>query len=275
MSKICRFCGSTIADTDHVCPQCKREVVETCAVCGTKLYNNETYCPGCGTPVVVKCSNCGNELYGGERFCPYCGTKNETAYPVAPVPQPVYNFQLPQFGMPYGGFGGYGMPYGGFGGYGMGMNGQFGSPIVLPPITLDGMAQLPDGKPEAITRTRPEPKAATPAPVHTAPAPAPAPAPVPVAVEEPAKPKKCRLGVAGFVLSLLSLIIPILFLFGIPISAVAIKKDKAHKGLAIAGLIIGILSLLVWVAAVIYVFVFEEGITYLEWLAIQIGIMKG
>lgn len=238
MAKFCRFCGAKMEDTARTCPNCKREVVESCAICGTKLYNNEAFCPGCGTPVVVKCAGCGKDVFSGERFCPYCGTRNEIAFPAAPVPQPLaYNSML-QYSMPYG------MSCGGFGGYGLGLNGQFGTPIVLPPITLDGPAQIPAPEvKEAIVRTRPAPEA-------------PAEPAQPVEPEE--QPKKSKLGIAGFVLSLLSLfILPFLCLFGIPISAVAIKKDKDRKGLAIAGLVIGIIVLLLWVALLVWAFAFD------------------
>ncbi len=269
MAKFCRFCGKELADGDHVCPHCKHEVVETCAYCGTQLYNNEAFCPGCGKPVVVKCIGCGQVVYSGERYCPYCGTRNDVAYPeVAPtsytLPMSQFN-SFGGFGGGLGGFGGYGMNgFGGgfgsgFGGYGMnglgGGFGGFGSPVVLPPITLDGN-QLAGGdqQPTAIERTRP------------APTPAPAPVPAPVhehkepehveVVEEEEAPKKSKLGIVGFIFALFSFI-PLFWFICIPCCAVAIKRNRGYRKLAIAGLVIAIIWFLAWAALLVYALAFD------------------
>lgn len=274
MAKICRFCGRKLRDWETVCPACKHQVVDTCPIDGTKVYSDEAFCPTCGSPIIVKCSCCGKLLYAGEKFCPYCGVKNDSLNNLlvaadktnasrhqsctcgrCGMPQfGMTPYGMPQYGMPYGFGFGYNMPYGGYG-Y------ENYAPIVLPTI-YEGVPQLPAPAPT------PNPQASAPdtnsekrqnrSAERVRP--------------DPDK-RKCKLGIAGFVLSLLSFILPILFLFGIPISAVAIKKDKDHKKLAIAGLILGIIAFLIWLAAVIYVFVFQDGVTYLEWLGMQIGII--
>ena len=86
------------------------------------------------------------------------------------------------------------------------------------------------------------------------------------------EPKRSCLGIVGFVLSLLSLLLPVLFLASIPISAVAIKKDRAHQKFALAGLLIGLISLLLWAAGATYVFGIQDGIPYLKGLLSKIGI---
>lgn len=86
------------------------------------------------------------------------------------------------------------------------------------------------------------------------------------------EPKRSCLGIVGFVLSLLSLLLPVLFLASIPISAVAIKKDRAHQKFALAGLLIGLIVLLLWAAGATYVFGIQDGIPYLKGLLSKIGI---
>lgn len=266
MAKICRFCGYTLSDTDHVCPQCKHEVVDACPVCGTKLYDNEAFCPGCGTPVVVKCAGCGKEVYSGEKFCPYCGTKNEvfpTSFP--PITLGMNQFGTNQFGSTFGGFGstcgglGFGSPYGGFGlntpygGFGLNNSFGFNSPVMLPPISLDG-TQLPaePAKAEAIERTRPQPNTPAPAPEkkhHEVKAAEPA-------EETTEETKKSKLGIVGFIFAILSFI-PLFWFISIPCCAVAIKRNNGYKKLAIAGLVIALIWILAWAGLIIYMYAFN------------------
>ena len=210
------------------------------------------------------CISCGERLLTDDRFCPHCGAdqysvpKTGTPAPEAPTavqpydpyrgmayPQPVV-YNIPTYGYPQ-------MPYGGgltiiYGQYPQpAYQYPYGQPYPYPQPTYGQPAY---GQPASV---QPASEPQTQCSVYTAPE------PVVVTVPTPA-PKKRKLGVAGFVLSLLSFLLPFLFflsLIGVPISAVAIKKDKDHRGLAIAGLVLGLIVLFAIIAVIVWMFAFS------------------
>jgi len=82
------------------------------------------------------------------------------------------------------------------------------------------------------------------------------------------------LSIAGFVLGILSLLVPflgtILGIIGIVLSAIALKNKQGIKGLAIAGLILSIISVGLWVLILLF-----AGIAVLAVLGLSSALVAG
>ncbi len=216
----------------------RRPALNTCRYCGEIVAKDQEFCPHCGETLYRKCTKCHTKIYRDEQYCPNCGAPVKVT--CKKCGEKIYSDEkfCPFCGekqdnkIPLTPWGTPLIP---------------GAPIVLPPIGPDGRpVEVPEETPKAIAaRKRPEPEIKDPVVYETL-----------VGV---------RYGIVGLVLSLLSILLPPLSIAGIIVSIVGLRRDS-RRGAAIAGLVIGIIVLLAYVACCIWLFAFGGWNVLTGWL---------